>query len=118
MRLEFIRFEKILQHRISCAEFERMEIGKKFENDFDDNGLKGFKEWLPWVSIAIGSTLMLTIFFLLIILFIAVRRNKSNSNQNVEMEEHSWGDWPANVQNEDLQQPDQPDQPDQPEVIW
>ena len=114
MRLEFIRFEKILQHRISCAEFERMEIGKKFENDFNDNGLKGFKELLPWVSIAIGSTLMLTIFFLLIIVCIAVRRNKSNSNQ-IEMEEHSWGDWPANVQNEDLQQPDQPDQP---EVIW
>jgi hypothetical protein len=55
MRQELIRFEKILHHRISCAEFERVEIGKKFENDFEDNGLKEFKEWLPWVTIVIEA---------------------------------------------------------------
>ena len=59
MRLEFIRFEKILQHRISCSEFERMEI-KKFENDFDDgNGLK-----VPWeIATVIASSIGGFLFF-------------------------------------------------------
>ena len=83
MRLEFIRFEKILQHRISCSEFERMEI-KKFENDFDDgNGLK-----VPWeIATVIASTIGGFLFFTTTV-FLACRLYPREKNVEIELTQY------------------------------
>jgi len=83
MRLEFIRFEKILQHRISCSEFERMEI-KKFENDFDDgNGLK-----VPWeIATVIASSIGGFLFFTTTV-FLVCRLHPREKNVEIELTQY------------------------------